>query len=182
MRTTIVAGLAFAMLPGVAIGEKLGEAGKVEVEFDHAADFSTYKSFAWAPFQDPAPNPANHVRLTRAVERELQAKGLAKVSPDQASVFVRYQGRLDKKIKSTSEQTASPWQPSNMRTVVNFDLSKVKVGTLILELWDARTKDLVWQARESIPEPSPDRMEDAINKTVKHLVEQYPPTTAPAQP
>jgi len=180
-KTSIAAGVVFAALPALVLGQKLGEAGKVAVEFDHAADFSAYKTFAWAPFQDPAPNPANHVRITRAVERELEAKGFTKVSPDSASVFVRYQGRLDKKIKSTSEQTESPWQPSNMRTVVNFDLSKVKVGTLILELWDGRTKDLVWQARESMPMPAPDRMEDEINKSVKRLIGQYPPTVVPAR-
>lgn len=179
-RMAIAAGLALGMAPGLALGQKLGESGKVEVEFDHSADFAAYKTFAWAPFQDPAPNPANHVRITRAVERELEVKGFTKVGPEQASVFVRYQGRLEKKIKSTSGHTESPWQPSNMRTVVNFDLSKEKVGTLILELWDGRTKDLVWQARESMSLPPADRMEDEINKSVKRILGQYPPKAAPA--
>ena len=179
MRIRWMAGLALTVLPGVAWAQSLVASGKVKVEYDHATDFATYKTFAWASFQDPAPNPANHIRVTRAVERELEAKGFAKVSPDEASVFVRYQGRLDKKITSTPSQSESPGQqPSNKRTMVNF--GKVKVGTLILELWDGRTKDLVWQARESMPEPAADRMEDAINKSVKRLLGEYPPKPAPA--
>jgi hypothetical protein len=177
--TTIAAGVALAMVPGLALGQKLGESLKVEVEFDHSADFSAYKTFAWAPFQDPAPNPANHVRVTRAVEHELEAKGFTKVGPEQAGVFVRYQGRLDKKIKGTTSQTESPWKANNMNTVVTFDLKKAKVGTLILELWDGHTKDLVWQARESMSMPPADRMEDEINKSVRRLMSQYPPTAAP---
>jgi hypothetical protein len=179
MRKSVTAGLALALLPGVVWAEILGASGKVEVEYDHAADFTAYKTFAWAPFQDPAPNPANHIRVTRAVERELEAKGFTKVGPDEASVFVRYQGRLDKKITSTSSQSDSPWQqPSDKRTMVSF--GKTKVGTLVLELWDGRSKNLVWQARESMPEPAADRMEDAINKSVKRLIGEYPPKPAPA--
>ena len=174
-----MAGLALALLSGVGWAQSLVASGKIEVEYDHAADFAAYKTFAWASFQDPAPNPANHIRVTRAVERELEAKGFTKVSPDDASVFVRYQGRLEKKITSTPSQSESPYQgPSDKRTIVSF--GKIKVGTLILELWDGRTKNMVWQARESMPEPAADRMEDAINKSVKRLIGEYPPKPAPA--
>jgi hypothetical protein len=139
MRKSVTAGLALALLPGVVWAEILGASGKVEVEYDHAADFTAYKTFAWAPFQ----------------------------------------GRLDKKITSTSSQSDSPWQqPSDKRTMVSF--GKTKVGTLVLELWDGRSKNLVWQARESMPEPAADRMEDAINKSVKRLIGEYPPKPAPA--
>jgi Domain of unknown function (DUF4136) len=168
----------FAALPILASGQKLVEGPSVEVEFDHATDFSGYKSYAWAPFQDPAPNPANHIRITRAVERELEAKGFEKVPPADASFFVRYQGRLEKKIKGTPSQSESPWQPSNKRTIVSFE--RVKIGTLILEVWDARTKDLVWQARESMPAPKPDRVEAAIDKSVARLIQEFPPKPAPA--
>jgi Domain of unknown function (DUF4136) len=175
----LVSAVLLATLPALASAQKLGESAPVEVEFDHAADFSSYKTYAWAPFQDPAPNPANHIRITRAVERELEAKGLRKVSPGDAAFFVRYQARLDKKIKGTPSQSESPWQPSNKRTIVNF--SKVKIGTLILEVWDAGTKELVWQARESMPAPSPDRVEAAIDKSVKRLMEEFPPRVAPGR-
>lgn len=76
-------------------------------------------------------------------------------------------------------QSESPWQPSNKGTIVNF--SKVKIGTLILQVWDAGTKELVWQARESMPAPSPDRVEAAIDKSVKRLMEEFPPRVAPGR-
>jgi Domain of unknown function (DUF4136) len=180
MRASVVAGWVLALLPGVASAQSLVASGKVEVEYDHAADFAAYKTYAWAPFQDPAPNPADHIRVTRAVEHELEAKGFMKVSPDEASAFVRYQSRVDKKIVSTPSQSESPYQqPSDKRTMVSF--GKVKVGTLVLELWDGHTKDMVWQARESGPEPPADRMEEAISKSVKRLLGEYPPKPAPAK-
>jgi Domain of unknown function (DUF4136) len=178
VKRSIVAVVILVALPVLASAQKLGQTAPVEVEFDHAADFSIYKTFAWAPFQDPAPNPANHVRITRAVERELNAKGLHKVPPGEATCFLRYQGRLERKFQGSPSQSQSPWSPSDKRTIVNIE--KVKIGTLILEVWDARTKDLVWQARQSAPAPSPDRMEAAINKSVKELMEAFPPKPAPA--
>jgi len=43
----------------------------IQVDFDHGVDFSKYKTFSWSLEQQPASNPANHIRITRAVEREL---------------------------------------------------------------------------------------------------------------
>jgi hypothetical protein len=169
----IVVGAAIAVLPGLVWAQKFGESGTVHVEFDHDVDFSKYKTYAWAPFQDPAPNPANHIRITQAVERELEDKGFTKVAPAEAALYVRYQGKLEKKFRGTPTQEDSPWQPNNKQTIVNFD--RVKVGTLVLELWDTSTKDVVWQARETMPAPSPDRMEAAISKSVKRLMLEYPP-------
>jgi Domain of unknown function (DUF4136) len=179
MSRMLAATLMLVTLPVAASAQKFGQPIPVDLEYDHATDFSRYKTFAWAPFQEPAPNAANHVRITRAVERELEAKGLTKVPPGEASLLARYQAKLEKKFRGKQTQSESPWQPSNKRTIVNID--SVKIGTMILDLWDAGTKDLVWQARLSMPAPSPDRVEEAINKSVKRLMEEYPPKPEPQQ-
>jgi hypothetical protein len=146
----------------------------VEVDFEKTADFSSYHTYAWAPFQEPASNPANHIRITRAVERELEAKGFTKGESAAATdIFVHYQGSRDKKVRGTPSQRDSNWQPSNPTFQVDF--SRVEVGTLVVELWDAKTKDIVWRAKAAEVIRREDQAEEVINQAVKRLMAAYPP-------
>lgn len=149
----------------------------VEVEFDKDVDFSRYKTFAWVPHQEPASNPANHIRITRAVERELQAKGLAKAeAAAPADVYVYYQGRIEKKVQSTSGPTESPWKTTpDQQWKVSFDIKRAQVGTLVLELLDGQKKDVVWRGKGSELIRSPDEAEELINSAVNRLLAAYPP-------
>ena len=54
-----------------------------------------------------------------------------------------YTGRVGDKVKVTGHSGGSSWEPTNLRTMV--DLNKVREGTLVLEMYDARTKDIVWR-------------------------------------
>jgi len=151
---------------------------KVDLEWNHQTDFSLYKTFAWVPYQQPVKNPANHVRITRAVERELEAKGLTKAQLEpEADVFVEYQAKLEKQVKGTPYEGGSAWTPSNQRFMVRFD--KIEVGTLIVELWDGKTKDVVWQAKGSELITTPDQSEKLINAVTARLFEAYPPKPEP---
>lgn len=153
---------------------------KVELEWNHEVDFSRYRTYAWVPYQQPVENPANHVRITRAVERELLAKGFAKASPaPEADVFVEYKAKLDKQVKGTPYEGGAAWAPTNERFMVRFD--KIEVGTLVVQLWDGKTKDVVWQAKGSERISTPDQTERLINAVVTRLFEGYPPGQDPAK-
>lgn len=151
---------------------------KVTREWNHETDFTLYKTYAWVPYQQPVQNPANHVRITRAVERELEAKGLAKsaLAPE-ADVFVEYQAKLEKQVRGTPYEGGAAWTPTNQRFMVRFD--KMEVGTLVVQLWDGKTKDIVWQAKGSEPIGTPDQAEKAINSVATRLFEAYPPKPQP---
>jgi hypothetical protein len=145
----------------------------LKVDYDHKVDFSQYKTYAWSEAQEPVRNAANHLRITRAVERELEAKGLARSKTATPGLRLRYFGKVATKIYGESHQVESPWQPSNLRTVV--DIKSVKEGTLILELSDARSGSVVWRAASSEALGRPDVVEDQINDVVKRLLQDFPP-------
>jgi hypothetical protein len=153
---------------------------KADVEWNHEADFSRYKTYAWVPYQQPVQNAANHVRITRAVERELEAKGFTKAEPAlEADVFVEYQAKLEKQVRGTPYEGGAAWTPTNQRFMVRFD--KVEVGSLIVQLWDGKTKDIVWQAKSSELITTPDQAERVINAVATRLFEAYPPKPEPAK-
>lgn len=151
----------------------LASAQQVKLDYDHDVDFSRYKTFAWSVAQPPAKNPANHIRVTRAVEEGLTAKGLRKDTSGAPDAYLMYTGRVGETLKVAGRSAGGYWEPSNLRTVV--DLNKVREGTLVLEVYDAHTKDVVWRGVASEVGVRDDLMEEAIKAAVKKLLEGYPP-------
>ena len=151
-------------------------AQEIKLDYDRDLDFSRYKTFAWSVAQRPAKNAANHVRITRAVEEGFTAKGLNKDASGIPDAYLMYTGRVGDKVQVTGHPGGSSWEPSNLRTMV--DINKVKAGTLILEMYDARTKDVVWRGVASDVAVREDVMEEAIRGAVKKLLDGYPPKKA----
>jgi hypothetical protein len=163
------------------LGQDLELQKKVDVDYDKTVDFAKYKTFAWVPFQEPLPGQVNNIRLTRAIESGLTAKGLAK-SPSAATtdLYVHFQGKVEKKdVQSTSNLSDTPWQATpDQQWKISFDLKRAEIGTLVIELWDGQTKDIVWRAKGSEMIGSPDQAEDQINQIVAKLLSAYPPKPA----
>lgn len=167
---------AVAALAGSAFAQDLAK-NKVEFQHDEGADFSSYRTFAWTPFQTPAANSAVHIRLTQAIERELLARGLQKAeNASTADLFVQYEGRLEKKVRGTPSRSDDYWQPSNTRFIVNFD--RVEVGTLVIQLWDGKRKDVVWSAKGTAILGREDQRARQADDAVKQMLSGYPPKTA----
>jgi len=150
-------------------------AQEVKVDFDKDVDFSAFKTYGWLESQEPAPNLANHLRITRAVEAELEARGLTRSDAPAADLRVRYTGKVDEKIrgKSSTERTVWPSSP-DLRT--NVDLKRVKEGTLIIELLDGRSRLRVWRSTAHDTPSAPDRREAQLRELVKKSFEGFPPT------
>src|SRR4029453_437336 len=76
-------------------------AQSVTYDYDRAADFSKYKTYAWTRGTELA-DPLNHARIVRAIDDALGAKGLARVessaSPD---VLVAYHASFDRNLEIT---------------------------------------------------------------------------------
>jgi Domain of unknown function (DUF4136) len=155
-----------------------GTSPTVKVTFDQEADFSRFKTYDWVPTQEPAANPVNHIRMTRAVERELEAKGLKK-SMENPDLRVTYFAKVEKKLKGTGYQEETPWSASSdLRTVVDF--KRVQEGTVIIELLDDDTKLTLWRGVATGKAPPPDEVGPVIDSTVKKILADYPPPAAPS--
>jgi len=164
---------AFPSLVVLVLLASPARAQTVKVDFEKGTDFSRYKTYDWVPGQTPAENPVNHIRITRAVERELELKGLKK-SMETPDLRVTYLAKIEKKLKGQGYQTSSPWQASSdLRTVVDF--KKVSEGTLIVELIDNATKLTVWRGVATQPAPPPDEVGPVIDTAVKKVLTAYPP-------
>ena len=145
----------------------------LKIDYDKDASFSKYKTYAWLESPARAENLANHIRITRAVEKELSGKGLVLDTSGRPDVFVRYIAKIETKLRGSSYKAKSPWEPTDLRTIV--DIERVKQGTLIIELLDGATRDVVWRAVGSDAVARVDLIEDQINTSIAKMLAQYPP-------
>lgn len=161
----------------------------VKTDYDSTADFSTFKTFAFAGLAEVNKggiydNTLTQKRIESAVARELTNKGLRQVALDQqADLLVHYWMNVQDKQRLESGGTSvgvarGPgggygWGAGygGGVTTVNY-----KEGTLILDLVEPAQKQLVWRATivGTLQESAKDNVELG-NKAIAEAFEDYPP-------
>ena len=123
-------------------------AQKVNIEFDQAANFSVYRTFAIRDGKLNSRNPALNSELVQKridadIERGLTARGLTLVS-GKSDLNVRY--RLGSVRKAELESYPAGWRGFGTR-IVRVPYTE---GTLVIDLRDPTTRSRVWRAIASV--------------------------------
>ena len=157
---------------------------KVKTEHDPEVDFSSYRTYSWKPAtilgtQRPPEEVEAFVR--RAVDAEMKERGMTVVEGDAdlvATFLVTtdFNSRIDSfdqinHLNKFGYGATSIWGHGwNEVMVENYTQ-----GTLIIDLIDAGTNQLVWRAyaRETIKTTQKNRQ--AISKAIKKSFKSYPP-------
>ncbi len=148
-------------------------AQKVSVEFDQAADFTKYKTFAIRNGQLNSRNPALNSELIKKqieadIERGLTARGLTEASGPTDLNVVYHFGTAR---KTELESYPAGWRGWGTR-VVRVPYSE---GTLVIDLRDPSTRSLVWRAIASEQKSDPSKIAGKLDSMVKKSLEKYPP-------
>jgi Domain of unknown function (DUF4136) len=148
-------------------------AQKITVEFDQAADFGKYKTFAIRDGQLNSRNPALNSELVkkqieRDIERYLTARGLEMTS-GRADLNVRY--RFGSARKAEIERYPAGWRGLGTR-VVRVPYTE---GTLVIDLRDAGARSLVWRGIASEEKRDGSKIEGKLDDMVRKALERYPP-------
>ena len=149
-------------------------AGKrVSVEFDRAAEFSTYATFG-LEVGTPARRGEIQQRIEAAVTRELAERGL-RVAAEAPDLLVLTHVLVDRQsLDRLSDETY--WE--FVTGVTGVDAYDVGAGTLVVDLVDPATNKVVWRgiAVETV-RGSAAKIERKIDKIVDRLMRNYPPAT-----
>ena len=148
-------------------------AQKVTIEFDAAADFSKYRTFAIRDGQLNSRNPALNSELVKKqinadIARNLTVRGLAQVSGE-SDLNVRY--RFGSARKMELETYPAGWRGLGTQ-VVRVPYTE---GTLVIDLRDPTTRSLVWRAIASVEKSDATKIEGKLDAMVKKALEKYPP-------
>jgi hypothetical protein len=155
----------------------------VKSDYDHSANFSQYKTFSWEKVQTKDPLMVD--RIKDAVNSALSAKGWTLVpSGGDVEVFA-IETTQDKQTLDTFYNGfggGRRWGGfgggfGDATTTVDT----YKVGTLVIDLFDAKTEKLIWRSSASDTLSSnADKNTKNLGKGVNKMFQHFPP--APKKP
>ena len=149
-------------------------AQKIPIEFDSAADFAKFRTFAIRNGQLNSKNPALNSELIKNridadIERALTAHGLVKIESGRSDLNVRY--RFGSARKAELETYPAGWRGYGTR-VVRVPYTE---GTLVIDLRDPTTRSLVWRGIAREEKQDPYKIEQKLDDMVRKSIEKYPP-------
>ena len=164
-----VAGIAL-LFGGVAIAQD------VKSNYMPGTDFSKYHTYKWINIEGGAhPNQIVDAEIEQAVDAQLATKGLTKTNDEKADLYVGYQIAVDKEKQWNAYGTGRGVRFGGMGSATS---STINIGTLVLDMYDPGTKQLVWtgNATKTIdPSSSQEKNQKNLNKAMAKLLKNYPP-------
>jgi len=154
-------------------------------DWDRDAPFPGYKTYAWLEIPKSKPgtvqgararNDLLEGRIKRAVNSEMSKKGFTLVQDD-PDLLVAYHTGVQSKINVTDwgyRYSYDYWGWGGRQ----IDVYQYEEGTLIVDLIENSTKELVWRGsatRTVDANWSPDKEEHVINTAVGKIFKKYPP-------
>jgi hypothetical protein len=180
---------------GIGLILAAGCAGQqVSTDYTPATSFSQFRTFALVAPPDPAAQQLLDQRVRNAVQAQLDAKGLTAADRQSADLFVGY-GMVDKTHKEVYTYRdgwgwGGGWGWRYWRWGVAWPMNvqrRVETytdGTVVVNLIDAKTKQVVWEGEVddvvNLPVTNPVRATQHIDAAVAQLFTKYPPQSSGA--
>jgi hypothetical protein len=152
----------------------------INYDFDPDADFSKYRSYAWLEKDTPSQNSLMDKRIRKAADFYLGRAGLSKL-PDAPELYVVHHVGTEEKLDVTSYgygYGGRAYRPYGYGGGGGVDVTQYTEGTLILDIIDATTKELIWRgtAKDTVdPGKSPEAIEAKLDQVFEAMFQNYPP-------
>lgn len=167
MKTRILIGaLAISLVSGVVVAQQ------VSVNYNHNQSFAQYHTYAWGGVDKN--RIANSILAQEAqqdINAALQTKGLQMVQENQNPDLIVTAGG------GAREQTSySAWGMRGIGGGMGEITPEQNIeGTLIVNLYDTKTKSLVWRGiAEKTLEKSGEKNQKAVAKAIEKMFKQWP--------
>jgi hypothetical protein len=137
-------------------------AQQVKTDYDRSADFNQYKTYSWEKVQTQDPLLVD--RIKEAVNADLTAKGWTQVnSGGDVSVIAIEVSHNQQTLNTYYNNFGGGWRWGGGFGNSTTTTETYKVGTLVVDLFDAKTKKLIWRGSSS------DTLSDKSDKNIKNL-------------
>ncbi len=145
----------------------------VRTDYDKHASFENYHTYYWEKVQTS--NQLWESRIRDAVDRDLQAKGWQKVESDGNIALTAVGSARNQQEYQTFYDGLGGWRwggfGETTTTTENY-----RVGTLVLDMYDAHNKQLIWRGVASNTlSDKPDKNEKTLDKSVDKMLKDFPP-------
>jgi hypothetical protein len=155
----------------IAVGTS--HAGGLKVHHDPEVDFTSYKTFAWPEKRGlVAARPDVQEVIVRSVDEQLEAKGLRKVDPEEADLWV-----VTYAVSESWGGTVSGfYRPAEWQVgFITVDSRMVSDGALVVDLYDAGKNNLIWHAIAKASATSREQAKKKVRSYVDKAFRDFPP-------
>ena len=156
---------------------------KIGYDFDRSVNFSAYHAYEWIPRAQEATGDRRldssliDARIRAAIDAQLRSKGYTATAEEKPQFLVAYHVGMKDLIKGSSTQNYMGDRAHGTYTTLS-DVQAYKEGTLLIDIVDAGSKHLVWQASalaEVEEGLSPKERDERINDIVRAMLSHFPP-------
>jgi Domain of unknown function (DUF4136) len=145
----------------------------VRYNFMPRTDFSKYRTYKWVDVGGAHPDQIMDAEIKQSVDSSLASKGMTKTDSDKADLYIGYQSAVNQETQ---------WDAWGSRAfgmgMGSWTSSTISVGTLVLDMYDPASKELVWtgNATKTIdPSSNHEKNLKRLDKTIAKLLKNYPP-------
>lgn len=151
----------------------------VTTDYDRDADFGRYTTFDWVEGHNPRDggpsglsNPLAVKNIRSAIARELGAKGVTedKNAPD---ILVAVHAGVRDKVDV--ERYGYRYGRFGRRVGTYTTVERYKEGTIVVDVIDAKTRDLVWRGIAKDALTRGESRSEYIDECIRQLFKEYPP-------
>jgi len=123
-------------------------AARISSDYDRTVDFAQYAKYSWMKVQ--AGDSLWEDRIVRAVDAQLAAKGWTKVDSGGDAYITAFGSTKDQRTLETFYNGFGGWRWRRFGDESATTTEEItKVGTLVVDVFDSRTKKLVWRGSSS---------------------------------
>jgi len=150
-----------ASIGAILVLTSVSVAQQVKTDYDHSTDFSQYKTYSWEKVQTKDPLLVD--RIKDAVNSALTAKGWTLVPSGGAVEVFAIETTKDQQSLDTFYNGFGGGRRWGGFGDATTTVETYKVGTLVVDLFDAKTEKLIWRGSAS------DTLSDKADKNTKNL-------------
>lgn len=149
----------------------------VRTSYQPGLDFSKFHTYRWVEIKGMHPDPDVDATIKQSIDSQLAKRNLTKTGAETADLYVDYQTAIS---KSTKWETYEDWSSAALmdgRIPQRREVT-IEVGTLIVDLYDAPEKRLVWSghaAKTLDVKSSLEQRKKNIDRAAQNLFKNYPP-------
>jgi hypothetical protein len=166
---TILLSVAMMMLASV-----VSVAQQVKTDYDRNVNFNQFKTYSWSNVKTKDPLQVD--RIKSAVNSSLTAKGLTQVdSGGDLSIVAMEITRNQQTLNTFYDGGLGGWRWGGFGNATTTT-ETYKVGTLVVDLFDTQSKELVFRGSSSDTLSSnSDKNIKTLNKGVDKMFKHFPP-------
>jgi hypothetical protein len=183
----VIKGIRFAAASVLAVSALPALAQKPQIQWNDEYDFDAVQTFQWQSVDEgnmSVANPFMHSLVKNSLELELSTAGLTEVTSN-PDVFITYYGSTDVEVQLRTNSVGYSYGGYGMGGWGHYGYGsigptssttravEINHGTLVVDIWDAASEELVW--RGTVTDVMPDdqaKAEKLVKKAITKLADE----------